>query len=35
LQIDVEVPDQHVHVLVPLSTVDDVVGQLEESAPGA
>ncbi len=35
LQIDVEAPDQHVHLLVPLSAVDDVVGQLEASAPGA
>ncbi len=35
LQIDVEAPDQNVHLLVPLSTVDDVVGQLEASAPGA
>ena len=35
LQIDVEAPDQNVHVLVPLSTVDDVVGQLEASSPGA
>jgi hypothetical protein len=35
LQIDVEAPDQNVHVLVPLSTVDDVVEQLESSAPGA
>jgi len=31
----VEAPDQNVHVLVPLSTVDDVVGQLEASSPGA
>lgn len=35
LQIDVDDPEEKVHVLVPLSTVDDVVGQLEESAPGA
>ena len=35
LQIDVDAPDQKVHVLVPLSTVDDVVGQLEASAPKA
>lgn len=35
LQIDVDDPDEKVHVLVPLSTVDDVVGQLEESVPGA
>ena len=35
LQIDVDDPDEKVHVLVPLSTVDDVVGQLEDSAPKA
>lgn len=35
LQIDVDDPDEKVHLLVPLSTVDDVVGQLEDSAPGA
>lgn len=35
LQIDLDTPDQKVHLLVPLSTVDDVVGQLEDSAPGA
>lgn len=35
LQIDVDDPDEKVHVLVPLSTVDDVVGQLEDNAPGA
>ena len=35
LQIDVDAPDEKVHVLVPLSAVDDVVGQLEDSAPGA
>jgi len=35
LQIDVDTPDEKVHVLVPLSTVDDVVGQLEDSAPEA
>jgi hypothetical protein len=34
LQIDVDAPGEKVHVLVPLSTVDDVVGQLEDSAPG-
>lgn len=34
LQIDVDDPDEKVHVLVPLSTVDDVVGQLEDSGPG-
>ena len=35
LQIDVEEPDQNVHLLVPLSTLDDVTSQLELSAPGA
>lgn len=35
LQIDVDDPQEKVHLLVPLSTVDDVVGQLEDSAPGA
>jgi hypothetical protein len=35
LQIDVNEPGQKVHLLVPLSTIDDVVGQLEASAPGA
>lgn len=35
LQIDVHDLGQNVHLLVPLSTLDDVVGQLEENAPGA
>jgi hypothetical protein len=35
LQVDVDSADEHVHLRVPLSTLDDVVGQLEESAPGA
>ena len=35
LQIDVDDPDEKVHVLVPLSTMDDVVGQLGDNAPGA
>lgn len=35
LQIDVDVPDENVHLLVPLSTLDDVAGQLEQNAPGA
>ena len=35
LEIEVNEPDEKVHLLVPLSTVDDVVGQLEDSAPGA
>ena len=35
LQIDVDDPGEKVHLLVPLSTVDDVVGQLEDSVPDA
>jgi hypothetical protein len=35
LQIDVEAPDQTVHVLCPLSTIEDVTSQLEDHAPGA
>ena len=35
LQVDVDSPDEHVHLRVPLITLDDVVGQLEESAPTA
>ena len=35
LQIDVEDSGETVHLLVPLSTVDDVVGQIEDSAPEA
>src|SRR5215472_1981245 len=35
LQIDVEAPDENVHLLVPLSTLEDVTSQLESSAPGA
>lgn len=35
LQIDVHDTGEIVHLLVPLSTLDDVVGQIEESAPGA
>jgi hypothetical protein len=35
LQIDVDAPDQKVHVLCPLSTIEDVTSQLEEHAPGA
>lgn len=34
LQIDVEQPDENVHVLVPLSTIDDVLGQLEANSSG-
>jgi hypothetical protein len=35
LKIDVDSPDENVHLLVPLSTLDDVADQLETSAPGA
>jgi hypothetical protein len=35
LQIDVDAPDQKVHVLCPLSTIEDVTSQLEEHGPGA
>ena len=35
LQIDVEAPDQKVHVLCPLSAIEDVTSQLEEHATGA
>jgi hypothetical protein len=35
LQIDVEAPDQTVHVLCPLPTIEDVTSQLEDHAPGA
>jgi hypothetical protein len=35
LQIDVDCPEENVHLLVPLSTIDDVADQLESSAPGA
>ena len=35
LQIDVDAPDQKVHVLCPLSTIEDVTSQLEERGPAA
>ena len=35
LQIDVDAPGQKVHVLCPLSAIEDVTSQLEEHAPGA
>jgi hypothetical protein len=35
LQIDVDTPDQKVHVLCPLSAIEDITSQLEEDAPGA
>jgi hypothetical protein len=34
VQIDVDSPDENVHLLVPLSALDDVVDELEASAPG-
>jgi hypothetical protein len=35
LQIEVDARDQKVHVLCPLSTIEDVTIQLEEHGPGA
>jgi len=35
LEIDVQDPSENVHLLVPLSTLDDVAEQLEANAPGA
>jgi len=35
LQIDVDTPDEKVHVLCPLSTIEDVTLQLEENTTGA
>jgi hypothetical protein len=35
LQIDVDAPDEKVHVLCPLSTIEDVTTQLEEHSSGA
>jgi len=35
LQIDVVAPDQNVHLLCPLSTLDDVTSQLEVNEPGS
>jgi len=35
LQIDVDAPGEKVHVLCPLSTIEDVTSQLEEHAPAA
>jgi len=35
LQIDVDSPDKNVHLLIPLSTLNDVADQLETNAPGA
>jgi len=35
LEIDVQDPGENVHLLVPLSTLDDVAREIEASAPGA
>jgi hypothetical protein len=35
LQIDVKDPGETVHLLCPLSTLDDVTSQFESNAPGA
>ncbi len=35
LQIDVDAPDEKIHVLCPLSTIEDVASRLEEHAPAA
>jgi hypothetical protein len=35
LQIDVDAPDEKVHLLCPLSTIDDVTVQLEQHSPAA
>lgn len=35
LQVDVDAPDQKVHVLCPLSAIEEVTSQLEEHARGA
>jgi hypothetical protein len=35
LTVDVDSPDEHVHVKVPLETIDDVARQLESRMPAA
>jgi hypothetical protein len=35
LQIDIAAPDQNVHVLCPLATIEDVTSLLEDNAAGA
>ena len=35
LQIDVDTPNEKAHILCPLSTIEDVTGELEEHVPGA
>ena len=35
LQIDVDAPDEKVHILCPLSTIEDVTIQIEEHGPAS
>jgi hypothetical protein len=35
LLVDVDSPKENVHIRIPLSTIDDVVQELESGAPGA
>jgi hypothetical protein len=35
LQIDVDAPDQKVHIAVPIETIDDVTSELESTGPTA
>ncbi|HEY6944537.1 MAG TPA: hypothetical protein VI431_05300 [Candidatus Acidoferrum sp.] len=35
LLVDVDSPKENVHIRIPLSTIDDVVEELESGAPGA
>jgi len=35
IQIDVDAPDEKVHILCPLSTIEDVTVQMEEHGSGA
>jgi len=35
LQIDVDTPDEKIHVLCPLSTIDDVAVRIEEKVEKA
>jgi hypothetical protein len=35
IQIDVDTPDEKVHLLCPLATIDDIASELASSAPGA
>jgi hypothetical protein len=34
LRIDVDAPDEHVHIACPLATLEDVSSSLESNAPG-